>query len=148
VLFGCLGGAIAGVLLKMFWPSAPRWLGVPLYILWAGWRPGSSPDHAGRRGGGGGTADRRRALYSIGGVSTRSSGPTLARTFGHHEFFHACTACGDLHKIAMWFAVFSTLICDLWRLTRFRAGKTPQIAQGWVMSAGSSRPHEVICPRR
>ncbi len=30
------GGAIAGVLLKMFWPSAPRWLGVPLYIL-LGW---------------------------------------------------------------------------------------------------------------
>ena len=26
-------GAIAGVLLKMFWPSAPRWLGVPLYFL-------------------------------------------------------------------------------------------------------------------
>ena len=26
------GGAIAGVLLKMFWPSAPRWVGVPLYL--------------------------------------------------------------------------------------------------------------------
>src|SRR5215212_6234678 len=30
------GGALAGVLLKMFWPSAPRWFGVPLYIL-LGW---------------------------------------------------------------------------------------------------------------
>ncbi len=29
-------GAIAGVLLKMFWPSAPRWVGVPLYLL-LGW---------------------------------------------------------------------------------------------------------------
>ena len=30
------GGATAGVALKMLWPSAPRWLGVPLYIL-LGW---------------------------------------------------------------------------------------------------------------
>ncbi len=31
------GGALAGVLLKMFWPSAPpRWVGVPLYLL-LGW---------------------------------------------------------------------------------------------------------------
>ena len=29
-------GAIAGVLLKMFWPSAPAWVGVPLYLL-LGW---------------------------------------------------------------------------------------------------------------
>src|SRR5215217_5201690 len=29
-------GALAGVLLKMFWPSAPRWVGVPLYLL-LGW---------------------------------------------------------------------------------------------------------------
>ena len=26
-------GAAAGVALKMFWPSAPRWVGVPLYLL-------------------------------------------------------------------------------------------------------------------
>ena len=30
------GGALAGVLLKMLWPSSPRWVGVPLYIL-LGW---------------------------------------------------------------------------------------------------------------
>jgi channel protein (hemolysin III family) len=30
------GGAAAGVVLKMFWPSAPRWVGVPLYLL-LGW---------------------------------------------------------------------------------------------------------------
>jgi hemolysin III len=28
-------------------------------------------------------------------------------TFGHHEFFHACTAVAAIcHYIAMWFAVF------------------------------------------
>lgn len=26
-------GAAAGVALKMLWPSAPRWIGVPLYLL-------------------------------------------------------------------------------------------------------------------
>ncbi|MGH3541415.1 MAG: PAQR family membrane homeostasis protein TrhA, partial [Mycobacterium sp.] len=30
------GGAIAGVLLKVCWPTAPRWVGVPLYLL-LGW---------------------------------------------------------------------------------------------------------------
>ena len=30
------GGAVAGVALKMWWPSAPRWVGVPLYLL-LGW---------------------------------------------------------------------------------------------------------------
>lgn len=30
------GGAIAGILLKMCWPTAPRWVGVPLYLL-LGW---------------------------------------------------------------------------------------------------------------
>ncbi|MBU3749869.1 MAG: hemolysin III family protein, partial [Mycobacterium sp.] len=28
-------------------------------------------------------------------------------TFGHHEFFHACTAVAAIcHYVAMWFAVF------------------------------------------
>ena len=35
-------GAAAGVLLKTCWPSAPRWVGVPLYLLLGGSRPGSS----------------------------------------------------------------------------------------------------------
>ncbi|HTY27086.1 MAG TPA: hemolysin III family protein, partial [Mycobacterium sp.] len=44
------GGALAGVLLKCFWPSAPRWVGVPLYILlgWvAAWFIGPIMDGAG-----------------------------------------------------------------------------------------------------
>ena len=57
-------GALAGVLLKMFWPSAPRWVGVPLYLLlgWvAVWFVGPILRRRGRRGPG--PADRRwRAL--------------------------------------------------------------------------------------
>src|ERR1700716_4139865 len=30
------GGAVAGVALKLLWPHAPRWLGVPIYIA-LGW---------------------------------------------------------------------------------------------------------------
>ncbi len=38
VLVECIvwGGAAAGITLKMCWPTAPRWVGVPLYLL-LGW---------------------------------------------------------------------------------------------------------------
>ena len=103
------GGALAGVALKMLWPSAPRWLGVPLYILlgWvAAWFIGPIMQGAGVAAvvllivGG--------ALYSVGGVLYALKWPNpWPATFGHHEFFHACTAVAAIcHYIAMWFAVF------------------------------------------
>jgi hemolysin III len=102
-------GALAGVLLKMFWPSAPRWVGVPLYLVlgWvAVWFVAPIMHGAGVAAlvllvvGG--------ALYSIGGVLYGLRWPNpWPTTFGHHEFFHACTAVAALcHYIAMWFAVF------------------------------------------
>lgn len=103
------GGALAGVLLKMCWPTAPRWVGVPLYLLlgWvAAWFIGPILDGAGMTAvvllivGG--------ALYSVGGVLYGLKWPNpWPQTFGHHEFFHACTAvAATCHYIAMWFAVF------------------------------------------
>jgi hemolysin III len=103
------GGAIAGVALKMLWPSAPRWVGVPLYLLlgWvAAWFIGPITHSAGVAAmvllavGG--------ALYSIGGVLYGLKWPNpWPQTFGHHEFFHSCTAVAAIcHYIAMWFAVF------------------------------------------
>ena len=103
-------GALAGVALKMLWPSSPRWLGVPLYILlgWvAVWFIGPIMQGAGVAAvvllivGG--------VLYSIGGVLYALKWPNpWPATFGHHEFFHACTAVAAIcHYIAMWFAVFS-----------------------------------------
>ena len=105
----CGAGRIAGVLLKMFWPSAPRWVGVPLYLLlgWvAAWFVVPIMHGAGVAAlvllivGG--------ALYSIGGVLYGLKWPNpWPTTFGHHEFFHACTAVAAIcHYIAMWFAVF------------------------------------------
>jgi hemolysin III len=79
-------GAIAGVLLKMFWPSAPRWVGVPLYLL-LGWVAAlRRADH-----GGAGVAALvllivGGALYSIGGVLYGLKWPNpWPTTFGHHE---------------------------------------------------------------
>jgi hemolysin III len=103
------GGAGAGILLKMLWPSAPRWVGVPLYILlgWvAVWYTGTILHNAGVAAmvllfvGG--------ALYSIGGILYALRWPDpWPSTFGYHEFFHACTAVAAIcHYIAMWFVVF------------------------------------------
>jgi hemolysin III len=104
------GGAVAGVLLKTCWSSAPRWVGVPLYLLlgWVAiWFVGPILEGAGVTAlvllivGG--------ALYSVGGMLYAMKWPDpWPTTFGHHEFFHACTAAAAIcHYIAMWFAVFS-----------------------------------------
>lgn len=103
------GGAIAGILLNMCWPAAPRSVGVPLYLLlgWvAVWYTATILHNAGVTAlvllfvGG--------ALYSIGGILYAVRWPDpWPTTFGYHEFFHACTAVAAIcHYIAMWFVVF------------------------------------------
>jgi hemolysin III len=109
VLWIVWGGAAAGILLKMLWPSSPRWVGVPLYILlgWvAVWYTAEILHSAGVAAmvllfvGG--------VLYSIGGVLYALRWPDpWPSTFGYHEFFHACTAVAAIcHYIALWFVVF------------------------------------------
>ena len=87
------GGAIAGVLFRVFWVGAPRWLYVPLYIMlgWAAlfWMN----DFAERMptsvfvlvvAGG--------ALYTLGAVVYGLRRPDPApRWFGYHEIFHLFT---------------------------------------------------------
>ncbi|HEX7322804.1 MAG TPA: hemolysin III family protein [Mycobacterium sp.] len=103
------GGAIAGVLLKVCWPTAPRWVGVPLYLL-LGWVAAFYCAVILRDAGvaavvllavGG-------VLYSVGGVLYALRWPDpWPETFGYHEFFHACTAVAAIcHYIAIWFTVF------------------------------------------
>jgi hemolysin III len=109
VLWMVWGGALAGVLLKMCWPTAPRWVGVPLYLI-LGWvsafyiamilhNAGVAAMVLLAVGG---------ALYSIGGIMYAMHKPDpWPSTFGYHEFFHACTAIAAIcHYIAIWFAVF------------------------------------------
>jgi hemolysin III len=103
------GGALAGIALTLFWPTAPRWVGVALYLVlgWvAVWYTGTILHDAGVAAtvllavGG--------ALYSIGAVlyGLRRPDP-WPTTFGYHEFFHACTAIAAICQyIAIWYAVF------------------------------------------
>jgi hemolysin III len=109
VLYIVWGGAVAGVLLKLCWPTAPRWVGVPLYLV-LGWVAAfyiaAILHHAGVAAmvllavGG--------VLYSVGGILYALRWPDpWPTTFGYHEFFHACTAVAAIcHYIAIWFAVF------------------------------------------
>ena len=109
VLYIVWGGALAGVLLKLCWPTAPRWVGVPLYLI-LGWvsafyiavilhNAGVAAMVLLAVGG---------ALYSIGGILYALRWPDpWPNTFGYHEFFHACTVVAAIcHYIAIWFAVF------------------------------------------
>lgn len=101
------GGALAGVLLKVCWPTAPKWVGVPLYLL-LGWVAAFFiaviMHHAGVAAmvllavGG--------ALYSIGAILYAVRWPDpWPTTFGYHEFFHALTAVAAICQyIAIWFA--------------------------------------------
>jgi len=103
------GGALLGVALKMAWPHAPRWLGVPIYIA-LGWvAVFVLPDllhHAGIASlvlllvGG--------ALYTAGAVFYATKWPDpWPKVFGYHEFFHAATVLAALcHYVAIWFALY------------------------------------------
>jgi hemolysin III len=101
-------GAAAGVALKMLWPSAPRWVGVPLYLLlgWVAiWFAGTLLEGAGPivvfllvLGG---------FFYQVGVTFYAFRWPNpWPHTFGYHEFFHAFTAAAAVsHYIAVWFVV-------------------------------------------
>jgi hemolysin III len=95
------GGAISGVLMKVFWAGAPRWLSVPIYIA-LGWAPvfffggfvrGALEDY----GTGVGVAVIvlivvGGALYTLGGVVYGTKRPNpWPRWFGFHEVFHSFT---------------------------------------------------------
>lgn len=102
-------GALAGVALKMLWPTAPRWVGVPLYLI-LGW---AIVPVAGELAGQVGWAPLillavGGVLYSVGAIlyATKWPNPWPA-TFGHHEFFHAGTVVAALcHYVAVWLVVF------------------------------------------
>jgi len=103
-------GALGGVVLKLFWPGAPRWLGVPIYIA-LGWvAVFVLPQVLANTGvtslvllcAGG-------VLYTIGGIvyAARWPNPSPA-VFGYHEVFHACTVVAAIcHYIAIYFVIYA-----------------------------------------
>lgn len=96
-------GALLGALLRILWPTAPRWLSVSLYIL-LGWGAvmylpafyAASPTMMILIVVGG-------LLYTVGAVFYALKRPNpLPGTFGFHEIFHACTV---LAYLCHWCAV-------------------------------------------
>src|SRR3954463_5034104 len=104
-------GALAGVCLKLTWPTAPRWLGVPLYIG-LGWVAvfiltdilhiaGVAAMVLLAVGG---------LLYTVGGVAYALKRPNpWPGVFGYHEVFHAMTIVAAIcHYIAVYFAMYNS----------------------------------------
>ncbi|MTD12850.1 hemolysin III family protein [Nakamurella sp. YIM 132087] len=108
VLWTVWVGALGGVGLKMLFPHAPRWLGVPFYIA-LGWvaifvtpelltHAGVAPFVLIVAGG---------LLYTVGAVfyATRRPNP-WPLTFGYHELFHAAVSlAAACHCVAIWLAL-------------------------------------------
>lgn len=103
------GGAILGILFRILWVGAPRWLYTPIYLA-LGWvaifwledfyhRGGASVVTLLAAGG---------ALYSAGAVVYGLKKPDPSpRWFGFHEIFHACTvAAFVMHYIAVSIAIY------------------------------------------
>jgi hemolysin III len=102
-------GALGGVLLKTSWITAPRWLGVPLYLA-LGWVAVFVAPSLLTHGGvatfvliivGG-------LIYTFGGIVYGLKRPDpWPRTFGYHEVFHLCTVvAAACHMVAIWLAVY------------------------------------------
>lgn len=98
------GGAIAGVVMRLTWHRAPRWLFVPMYLA-LGWVAVTvGPDFAAAAvtyenvlivvGG---------LLYTVGAIVFATHWPDPApRVFGYHEVFHALTiAAATCHAVAI-----------------------------------------------
>jgi len=103
-------GALGGVLFRVFWVGAPRWLYTPIYCA-LGWVAVIYLPDFYRSGGvalltliivGG-------ALYTLGAVVYGLKRPNPSpRWFGFHEIFHACTiAAFTVHYIAVSIAVYT-----------------------------------------
>nr|WP_245573982.1 hemolysin III family protein [Amycolatopsis nigrescens] len=102
-------GALGGVALKLLWPHAPRWLGVPIYIA-LGWvAVFVLPELLSHAGVG------ALVLLLVGGLFYTAGAIFYAvrwpnhwpKTFGYHEFFHACTVLAAAsHYIAIWLAMY------------------------------------------
>ncbi|WP_249522927.1 PAQR family membrane homeostasis protein TrhA [Modestobacter marinus] len=104
-------GAALGVALKLVWPHAPRWVGVPIYLA-LGWAAvfvmvdmlqlvGVTVLVLLAVGG---------LLYSVGAVAYASKRPNpWPGTFGYHEVFHAMTIVAAIcHYIAVYFALYNS----------------------------------------
>jgi hemolysin III len=102
-------GCFLGVVLKLRWPHAPRWVGVPIYLT-VGWVAvavlGDIATNAGVAAlvllllGG--------VFYSLGGVAYATHRPDpKPGTFGYHEVFHLLTVIAAVCQyVAVFLAIY------------------------------------------
>ncbi len=102
-------GCILGIVVKLLWPHAPRWVGVPIYFV-VGWVAvfvvGDIVTNAGVSAltllivGGG--------LYTLGGVAYATHRPNpKPGVFGYHEVFHLLTVLAAMCQYtAVFFAIY------------------------------------------
>ncbi|MDU0348622.1 PAQR family membrane homeostasis protein TrhA [Actinomyces sp. MRS3W] len=102
------GGAAAGILTTLLWPTAPRWFATLLYIVlgWVAiwflpkfWVTGGAAIVWLLIAGG--------VVYTLGGIIYARKRPDpFPRWFGFHEIFHVCTvAAWACHCVACYLAV-------------------------------------------
>ncbi|HYO84857.1 MAG TPA: hemolysin III family protein [Dermatophilaceae bacterium] len=101
-------GAIAGVVFKLFWINAPRWVSTPLYVL-LGWVAVFYLEPLYQAGG-----PIVLGLIALGGLLYTAGAVVFAMRrpnpwpgwFGFHEVFHACTVLAfTAHVAAAWLAM-------------------------------------------
>ncbi len=96
-------GALGGVLFRVFWVGAPRWLYTPIYVA-LGW---VAVFYFGPLLHFGGPAIvslivAGGLLYTLGAVVYGTKRPNPSpRWFGYHEVWHACTVIGAVSHFAM-----------------------------------------------
>jgi hemolysin III len=94
-------GALAGVLVRNFWLTAPRWIYVPIYVA-LGWAAVFYIPEFAAAGGlilalivAGGV------MYTVGAAVYALKWPQISRTwFGFHELFHSFTVAGFVSHFA------------------------------------------------
>ncbi|QAY63437.1 hemolysin III family protein [Xylanimonas allomyrinae] len=104
------GGSAVGLLARVFWMSAPRWVYVPVYVA-LGW---VAVAYMGQFWASGGPAVVWLIIaggiaYTLGAVIYGTKFPNPSpRWFGFHEIFHALTVAGfTCHTIAIFMAAIA-----------------------------------------
>ncbi|MCI8623214.1 MAG: hemolysin III family protein [Provencibacterium sp.] len=100
------GVALAGIVLKVLWMEAPRWLSTLLYVA-MGWAIVFDPATLRSMPGGcAGLIAAGGAAYTIGAVIYGVKKPNLFKRFGFHELFHLFVLLGSLlHFLAVYLYV-------------------------------------------
>ena len=103
-------GAVLGVLFRIFWTDAPRWLYVPIYVA-MGW---AAVFYAGQFSASGPTAvvvliAVGGGLYTLGGLVYGLKKPNpFPNVFGFHEVFHGFVVAAFIcHYVAASIATYS-----------------------------------------